>query len=86
MVINCQGVPTDVQLQCINDTSTAQALEITNDCENADLSDVSAKHNKASIIHRLQLFATVELVSTVFKTFTKIVATTFSLSVSIRTC
>ena len=32
--------PTQGQLQCITDASTAQALNILNDCGNADLSDV----------------------------------------------
>ena len=38
-------VPTSEQLQCITDASTAQALDIANDCGSADLSNVRMYHN-----------------------------------------
>ena len=38
--IYSQAPPTADQLQCITDASTAQALDIVNDCGSDDLSDV----------------------------------------------
>ena len=44
--IYSQAEPTADQLQCITDASTAQALDILNDCGSADLSDVRMYHNR----------------------------------------
>ena len=37
--------PNAQQLQCINEASTAQALDIANDCANADISNVRNVYN-----------------------------------------